>query len=139
MTIKLADIGGQQMLNVLFGATSKSTSFTVQLFTDSLGLADADIYTTHTLANGGGYVDKTLANDATVGLSADNIPEAAWTSRVWTFTGPLTGNPSITGYQVLSGTTLLFAETLSTPFTPSNNGDQLTTTVKFKLGNGTPT
>lgn len=139
MTTKLADIGGEQFLNVLFGATAKSTSFTVQLFTDSNALADSDIYTTHTLASGGGYIDKTLANDATIALSADNIPEASWTSRVWTFTGPLTANPSIVGYQVLSGTTLLFAETLVTPFTPSNNGDQLTITVKFKLGNGTPT
>jgi hypothetical protein len=139
MSIKLMDEGGQEFLNVLFGATVKPTVFTVQLLTDAVALADADIYTTHTVATGGGYVDKTMANDATVALSADNIPEATWLARVWTFTGALTGNPSITGYQVLSGTKLLFAEKLVTAFTPANNGDQLTITPKFKLGNGTPT
>ena len=138
MAIKLADVGGELLLNVLFGTTAKPTTFTVQLFTDANSPADADVYNTQTIAAGGGYVDKTLANDATVALAADNIPEAAWLARVWTFTGPLTGNPSITGYQVLSGTTLLFEETLANAFTPANNGDQLTITTKFKLGNGTP-
>jgi hypothetical protein len=138
MAIKLTDVGGQEFLNVLFGSTAKPTSFAVQLFTDANSPADADINTTHTVATGGGYVSKTLANDATVQLSADFIPEASWSSLVWTFTGPLSGNPSITGYQVLHGTTLLFEETLATAFTPANNGDQLTITTKFKLGNGTP-
>lgn len=136
--IKVTDVGGQALLNVLFGATAKTTSFTLQLFTDSNVPADGDTNATHTVAAGGGYADKTLTNNATVALNG-GIPEAVWAAQTWTFTGALTGNAIIRGYQVLSGTTVLFEETFGTPFTPANNGDQLTLTPKFQLGNGTPT
>ncbi len=138
MAIKLTDVGGQNLLNILFGATAKPTTFTLQLFTDSNAPADGDINTTHTVATGGGYADKTLSNNATVALNG-GIPEASWTAQTWTFTGALTTNPTIKGYQVLNGTTLLFEETFGTPFTPANNGDALTLTPKFQIGNGTPT
>lgn len=124
-------------MNVLFGATAKATSFTLQLFTDSNAPADGDINTTHTVATGGGYVDKTLSNNATVSLNG-GIPEAVWAAQTWTFTGALTASETIRGYQILAGTTLLFEETLGTPFTPANNGDQIIITPKFQLGNGTP-
>lgn len=137
MSIKLTDAGGQYFLNVLFGSTAKPTSFTMQLLTDSTALADGDINTTHTVAAGGGYADKTLSSNATVTLNG-GVPEASWESQVWTFTGALIENATIRGYQVLSGTSLLFCETFGTPFTPSNNGDQLTLTPKFQLGNGVP-
>lgn len=136
MTLKVTDAGGQNMLNVLFGATAKSTTFTLQLFADSNALADTDINTTHTVATGGGYADKTLTNNAAVSLNG-GIPEAVWGAQTFTFTGALTTNPTIKGYQVLSGTTLLFEE-LITNFTPANNGDTLTLTPKFQAGNGTP-
>lgn len=138
MATKLPDVGGQLMLNVLFGATAKTTSFTLQLFTDANAPADGDINTTHTLAAGGGYADKTLSNNATVALET-GIPVATWAAQTWTFTGALTSGATIRGYQVLAGTTLLFEETFGTPFTPANNGDQITFTPKFALGNGTPT
>lgn len=137
MAIKVVDAGGQFFLNVLFGATAKPTTFTVQLFTDSNAPADGNINTTHTVASGGGYVDKTMSNNATVALSS-GIPEATWAALVWTFTGALAGTVSIKGYQVLSGTTLLWEELLAAPFTPANNGDQLSITPKFRAGNGTP-
>ena len=138
MALKLTDVGGQKLLNILFGATAKPANYTLQLFTDSNAPADGDTNLTHTLASGGGYLDKTLATDATVALNA-GIPEAVWGSQTWTFTGALSGSATIRGYQVMNGTTLLWEETLGTPFTPANNGDQLTITPKFQLGNGTPT
>ncbi len=139
MAVKVTDAGASLLLEVAFGATAKVTSFTVQLFTDALGLADTDTNTTHDVPDAtGGYVDKSLTNDAAVALSG-GIPEAAWGPITWTFTGPIEAAASITGYQVLAGTTLLWAETLSVPFTPANNGDQFTLTPKFQLGNGTPT
>lgn len=137
MAVKVTDVGGQNMLNILFGVIAKPTAFSVQLFTDALAPGDADINTTHTPASGGGYVDKSLANNATVGLNG-GIPEAVWGSVTWTFTGALDGAVSIKGYQILNGSTLLWEETLGTPFTPANNGDQLTLTPKFQMGNGTP-
>jgi len=139
MAVKVVDAGGQAMLNVLFGATAKMTTFTIQLFTDANALADSDINTTHTVPDGtGGYVDKSLSNNATVSLNG-GIPEAVWGSVTWTFTGPIQSAGTIRGYQVIAGSTLLWAETLGTPFIPANNGDQLTLTPKFQLGNGTPT
>lgn len=138
MAIKLTDVGGQNLLNVLFGATAKTTTFTLQLFTDSNAPADGDTNATHTVATGGGYADKSLSNNATVAFNG-GIPEAAWGAQTWTFTGALTASATVRGYQVLAGTTLLWEETLGTPFTPANNGDQLTITPKFQLGNGTPT
>lgn len=38
---------------------------------------------------------------------------------------------------MLNGTTMLWGE-LITNFTPANNGDTLTITPSFQLGNGTP-
>lgn len=139
MAVKVVDIGGQALLNILFGSTAKMTAFTIQLFTDSNALADTDINTTHTVPDAtGGYVDKALTNNAVVALNG-GIPEASWSSVTWTFTGPIQAGGTIRGYQILSGTTLIWEETLGTPFTPANNGDQLTLTPKFQLGNGTPT
>lgn len=139
MATKLPDVGGLNMLNVLFGSTAKTTSFTLQLFTDANAPADSDTNSTHTVASGGGYADKTLSNNATVAADGNGIPVATWAAQTWTFTGALTSGATIRGYQVLAGTTLLFEETFGTPFTPANNGDQMTFTPKFALGNGTPT
>lgn len=140
MAIKVPDVGGNFMLNVLFGATAKATSFTVQLFTDAGVPADADINTTHEVATGGGYADKTLSNNATVAVDGSGVPTATWAAQTWTFTGPLTNavNKTIKGYQVLAGTTLVYEEAISSPFTPTNNNDTFTLTPAIKLGNGTP-
>lgn len=137
MAIKQFDAGGQRMLSVLFAAQAKDTTFTLQLITDAVALADADTNATHTVATGGGYADKSLSNNATVALDGSNIPKATWGAQVFTFTGALTGNPTIKGYQVLVGTVMMWAE-LITNFTPANNGDTLTITPSFQMGNGTP-
>ena len=134
--LKVTDVGGQQLLNTLFGATAKTTIFTLQLITDANALADTDTNASHTVATGGGYADKTLSNNATVALNG-GIPEAVWAAQDFVFTGPLTGNPTIKGYQVLAGTTLLWEELIAN-FTPANNGDHITITPKFQAGNGTP-
>jgi hypothetical protein len=148
MSNKTVDVGGQLMLNVLFGATAKPAGLTIQLFTDGTPtLADSDINTTHELATGGGYVDKTITSQSgTVTLNGSNIPLCTWGIQTWTFTGALTNatNKTIKGYQVLSGTTLLFEDLLrdgadaAITFTPANNGDVLNITPKYLLGNGTP-
>lgn len=148
MSNKTTDVGGQSMLNVLFGATAKYGALTLQLFTDGTPtLADADINTTHELATGGGYADKTITSQsATVSLNGSNIPQAVWGLQTFTFTGALTNatNKTIKGYQILTGTTLLFEDLLrdgadaAITFTPANNGDILNITPKYVMGNGTP-
>lgn len=139
MPAKVTDVGGQYLLNVLFGATAKPTAFTMQLFTDAAAPGDADINTTHTLAAGGGYADKAMSNNATITTNGSGVPVATWAAQSFAFTGALTGATAIKGYQVTQGTTLLFEETLATPYTPALNGDTLIITPSFVLGNGTPT
>lgn len=134
--IKVPDVGALLHLNVLFGPTPKVTAFTLQLITDANALADTDINTTHTVAAGGGYTDKVLSNNPVIALN-NGIAEAVWPVQTWTFTGALTGNATITGYQILAGTTLLHEENL-TNFTPSRNGDQIEFTPRMRLGNGVP-
>jgi hypothetical protein len=137
MAGKVADVGGIKLLEVLFSSTAKITSFAIQLFTDSNAAADSNTNATHTVASGGGYASGTLTNNATVS-SVGGIPTATWGEVVFEFTGALDAGATIKGYQVLTGTTLLFEEVLTTPFTPAKNGDQLGITVAYAHGNGTP-
>lgn len=138
MALNISDAGGQAFLDTLFGSRAKTTSFTVQLITDSVALADSNTDTTHTVADGGDYADQTLSNNAVISL-VSLIPTATWGNLTWTFTGSLTNNVSITGYQVLAGTTLLWEEFFATPFQPLLNGDEFSIIPRFQLGNGTPT
>lgn len=142
MAIKTVDAGGQRMLNILFGATAKDTSFTLQLFCGASAptLADTDTNVTFEAPTGTvGEEAKSLSNNATISLNGSNIPQAVWAQQTFTFTGPLTNaNKIIQGYQMLAGTTVLFEELLTTPVTPAA-GVTLNITPTFVLGNGTPT
>lgn len=136
MASNVSDAGGQLLLNVLFGATAKPTTFVLSLFTDANPVADANNNTTHTKASGGGYADINLSNNATIS-TVGGIPVATWTAQAFIFTGVITAG-AITGYQVVTGTTLLFEETFASTYTPLVNNDTLTITPSFVLGNGTP-
>jgi hypothetical protein len=139
MAGKITDAGGQRFLSILFGTTAKDTEFVLQLFTDSVAVADSNTTSTHTIPTGqAGYEDKTLANDATISTTAGGVPVATWGAQTFTFTGALTGNASIKGYQIKTGTTLLAAELLPSAFLPANNGDTLIITPSMILGNGSP-
>lgn len=133
----ITNVGAEELLKVLFGATAKQTSFTLKLFRDSVALGEGDTNATHTEVSDGGYSAQTMANDATVAESG-GVYTATWGAETFSFTGAITGT-SVKGYQVYSGTVLLFEELLPTPYTPTTTGDALVITPKFALGNGTPT
>jgi hypothetical protein len=141
MALKMTDAGGQRFLNILFGATSKDTSFSLALFcgASAPSLADTDANNTFEAPTGSvGETAKALSNNATVNLNGSNIPQAAWAQQTWTFTGALTNtNKIVQGYQMLASTTVLWEELLSTPVTPAN-GVSLSITPTFLAGNGTP-
>lgn len=140
MAGKITDAGGQRFLNILFGTTAKDTTYTLQLYTDSNATTDASTTSTHTVPTGqAGYADYSMSNDASVTTNGSGIPIATWAAHEFSFTGPLDSSASIIGYQVITGTTLLFAETLPIAFTPVHNGDTLIVTPSIILGNGTPT
>jgi len=130
--LRTTDAGGQDILELYFNRTG----FSIELFTDSGALEDGQA--TRELAEGGGYVEKDLSAVAyAVGLDA-GVPIIEWEDVVWTFTGPLTNavNTTIKGYTVLRNATIIFEQLLpGSGYTPANNGDKLTISVKYKLGN----
>lgn len=131
------DASGLLFLNILFGPAGKLTTFTLELFTDTNPITDSDTAASHTVATGGGYAARTFYPDAVSALSG-GVPQAVWEEETFVFTGPLTGNPTIYGYRVVSSGTLLWQELLSIPFTPANNLDALSIVPRFKLGAGNP-
>jgi len=149
MPLKIVDEGATKVAAVMFGADAKQTSWTLRLITKATAgsadptLADSDVVGTHTVANGGGYSSITLnpsggASPAATISVVGGIAQAAWAEQTFTFTGALTGNTTICGVQIISGSVLI-AEEITTPFTPANNGDTYKVTPVIKFGNGTPT
>ena len=144
MSLILADEGAEFILDDFWNDTAKT--FKVKLYTNNVTPADGDTVASYTIATGGGYTDSTL-DDATATAtgslaiptisSVSGIAQVAWTPLIWTFTGALTTNPTIYGYIVTdsSSTFLLFAERLSSSYTPSVAGDTLSLTLRFKMGN----
>ncbi len=136
MAIFVPDEGGLAQLQDIYGAAD----FTLQLLTDSADIADADVVTTHAVASGGGYADKTLLHSAAAFALNSGVPEVSWPLQTWTFTGELTGTAQITGYQVKKGSVLYFAERWpSATFEPVYAGKQISFTPRYRLGNGVPT
>jgi len=143
--LKLTDDGGKKILDVFFGDAPAPTSYYLELFTDSNPLADTDGGgSTRTLAAGGGYAELDMSTLATAAQLIGGIPVIEWEDAVFTFTGPLTGNPAIKGYAVIMDNVVIFEELLlngagvAAPYTPVNNGDILRIALAFQLGNGTP-
>lgn len=140
MALKLMDEGALQILKTFFDDTPKETKFNVMLFTEPDSLTKnytAGNFTWPSYAAGGAPPDKFVAaTDGGVGMAA-NLTTAImnWNSLEWTFTGPLTGGASIKGYVVIGDTSanVLFAELLTTPFKPENNGDKLTIQMNFTM------
>lgn len=130
--LKLTDEGGQDVLETYVAAGS----FSIELFTDSGPLTDGQA--TRELATGGGYVEKDLDAVAYAVSTVAGVPIVEWEDVVWTFTGPLTNsvNKTVKGYSVLRNATIIWEQLLpGSGYTPANDGDKLTISPKFKLGN----
>jgi len=144
MALVLADVGADALLNIIFNnvRAAGGNDFTLKLFTTNITPADTDTAATYSgsEASGGGYAAQTLTNGSWTITAANDPSDAVHPQVTFTFTGPLTGNATIYGYWVEDADgTLLWAEQLSTPFTPANNGDQLKITPVFQMSKGTPT
>jgi hypothetical protein len=128
----------------LLERTFMTTSFTalkVRLMTVMNDLDITDIATTHTEAAGGGYTGAATIDFSTtppVTSMVNSIDVIIFATVEWVFTGPLSPNPDIVGYQVLSTSNeLLWEEKFTTVKTPYDNGDTIKITPRLKLGNGT--
>lgn len=143
MALVLADQGAVQILQAYFNNSfPASKDLVVKLFTNDYAPLDTSTTASFTEATGGGYVTKTLTNGSWSESAVGGIEQEAYAQTTWTFSGALTGNPTIYGYYVVgnNGTgNLMWAERLGASFTPNNNGDQLLITPVFQMSKGTPT
>lgn len=118
---------------VLSYLVNKSTpeNLVYRYFTNNITPSETDTAGSYTEASGGGYAAMTLTgNNWTVTAGAPSV--ASHAQQTTTFTGALTGNPTIYGYFVTRASTgdLVLAETFSS-FTPANNGDVLRLTPQI--------
>lgn len=141
MAILLHDCGARAILRDFFAGTPplNPQTYWICLYTNSVPLLDTDTTAAMTEATGGGYARIELPIAGWTVPEAGAIPTAINIERLFTFSGPLTGPPDITGYYVLDADgTLLYSEAEDTPYTPVNNGDTLAITPAFMLSKGTP-
>lgn len=143
MALTLADVGADQILKAYFNNSwPTSKDLVVKLFTNDYTPTDTDTTDNYTQAAGGGYVSKVLTNGNWTINAANDPSDGVYAEQTWTFTGPLTGNPTIYGYYIVDNNgsgVEVWAERLGASFTPNNNGDQLFITPKFQMSKGTPT
>lgn len=140
MTVQ--DVGAEAALKIQFNnvRATGGNNLTLKLFTSDTTPADTDTAATYTEATGGGYVSKTLTMGSWTVNITGGIAQAAYAEQTWTFTGALTGNPTIYGYYVVDAdNVLLCSERLGASFTPATNGDILRVTPVYKRSKGTPT
>lgn len=141
--IVMANEGCGELLSILFTAQAQEAHLHLKLFATNVTPVDTMTTASFTEANGGGYAQKTLlcttsGNDWT--LNANDPRDVTTAAQTFTFTGPLTTNTTVYGYYVTNAaeTKVLWAQLFDTPFTPTNNGDNIVITPKLQLGNGTP-
>lgn len=137
MAIVFQDSGCAKVLTEYF--ITSGGALTLKLFATNVAPADTDVAGTYTVASGGGYANKTLLAASWAESNVGGIEQVAYADQVFTFTGPLTTNPTIYGYYVVDGAGTLIYSEAGTPFTPANNGDTYTVKPKFQFSKGTPT
>lgn len=142
MAMTVQDVGAEAALKIQFNnvRATGGNNLTLKLFTSDTTPADTDTAATYTEANGGGYAAKALTMGSWTVSITGGIAQSAYAEQTWTFTGALTGNPTIYGYYVVDAdNVLLCSERLGASFTPTTNGDILRVTPVYKRSKGTPT
>lgn len=135
----LTDLGADQILKAFFNDSSPAggNNLTLRLFVNDVVPAQTGV--AYTEATGGGYAAKTLTNGSWTVNPANDPSDATYAQQVFTFSGTLTTNPIIYGYYVTDADgTVLWAERLTAPFTPANDGDHVDITPKFQMSSGVP-
>lgn len=141
MSLVVADIGADEILKTYFNNTRPAggNNLTLKLYTNNLTPLDTHTAASFTEASGGGYAAKTLTNGSWTVTPANDPSDAVYAQQTFTFTGALSGNPTVYGYYVVDAdNNLIYAELLTAPFTPANNGDNIKITLKYQLSKGTP-
>lgn len=133
MALLVPNEGELQMLKQLLGAAAIET-LTLKLYCNNYTPVAGSLAANFTEAAGGGYASKNLTAGSWA-YAGGNPTTASYPVQTFTFTGPLTTNTTVYGYFLVGATSgkCYFAELLTTPFTPANNGDNIRLTLNFSL------
>lgn len=139
MSVVITRTGSRAILNTIFGAATKPTSFSLNLITApaTAGVDGNKIltYADLTFPTGGGYTAKilTLATASITTSGTNHV--VTWPRQTFTFTGPTTP-AGILGYAVLDNSNILIFLEFITAYT-TLAGYNLCVDVAFRLGNMT--
>lgn len=125
MALVVVNNGESVALSYLVGKTTTVRDLIYRLFATNVTPAETDTAASYTEAAGGGYASKTLTG-ASWTVTPGAPTSASYAQQTWTFTGPLTTNPTVYGYYAtrVTDADLILAEAF-TSFTPAANGDQI--------------
>jgi hypothetical protein len=131
VTLVVPNVGENIALSYLVGKTTTVRDLIYRLFATNVTPAETDTAGSYTEAAGGGYTSKTLTGASWV-VTNGAPTVASYAQQTWTFTGPLSTNPTIYGYYVtrVTDADLVLAEAFAS-FTPANNGDQILLTPQI--------
>lgn len=131
MPLILSNNGEVIALSYLVNRIASPENLIYRLFTNNVVPSETDTAATFTEAVGGGYVAKTLTG-ATWNPVAGAPTQVEYPVQTWTFTGALTGPPTIYGYFITRATAgdLIGAENFAA-YTPAAAGDVLNLTPRI--------
>ena len=132
---KATDRGCECTLKIRFNNVwPASKDLTLKLFCNDRLPAEGDTAAAYTEAVGGGYVAKTLTCGGWTVTDGAAQAQATYPLQTFTFTGPLTGNPTAYGYYIVDADNVLqCAERFDAPVTPVANGNYVSVTPVYKL------
>ncbi len=138
--IVMADEGIEIIMGTFFNNSPSAQDLKLKLFVNNYTPVRGMTMASFTEASGGGYAEKTLSNGSWT-IEA-NIPrDAKYANQTWTFIGAIDGGATIYGYYITNNSEnkVIWAQRIDTPFTPENNGDELTINpTMIQMSGGTP-
>ena len=134
------DKGALELLKVRFNNNwPTSKDLTLKLYVNDEVPADSDELAAYAEAAGGGYLAKTLTCGNWTIAIVNGIATATYALQVFTFTGPLSPNPTAYGYFVVDGNNVVqWSERFSEPCTPTSNGNHIDIPVIYQASFGIP-
>jgi len=111
----------------------------LRLYVNDVTPDESTLFSLLVEASGGGYIEKSITG-VLWGVSSDigGKARAIYANQLFTFTGPLASGATIYGWYLTKEgfDTILAVKRLDNPFTPVNNGDNLTIPLTLFMFSG---
>ena len=113
---------------------SLDQTLTVFLFTNAVTPSVLTVAADLTVAAGGGYANKSVTlSDWSIAAYDSHAPQTSWNALrtcAWSFSGPLSGNPSVYGYGIKNQAGYLMqSHRFDSPVTPSADATPITVVI----------